>query len=260
MTIPEKRLPVSCFIIAKNEADRIARTIAAVASWVDEVVVIDSGSLDDTVKTAERAGARVIFNAWPGFGQQKRFGEDQCRNDWLLNLDADEVVTPRLKAAIEKLFAAAAPPLSVYGFPVAVVYPGWEKPRLFPRDQYCYRLYDKRAARFKASTLHDSVDFGSLRAGQLNGVLDHYSVRSFDDLKRKCDERASYNALHAKPKSRLELLMRMVFELPWLFMKYYLVRTHFLGGLTGLKFAAITAYYRWLRIVRMYRNLNARPL
>ena len=86
-----RRLPISCFIIAKNEADRIVRTINSLKGWVNEVVVVDSGSSDDTMAVARRAGARAISNPWPGFGEQKRFAEDQCTNDWLLNVDADEV-------------------------------------------------------------------------------------------------------------------------------------------------------------------------
>ena len=105
-----RRLPISCFIIAKDEADRIGRTIESVQPWVNEVIVVDSGSTDDTMAVAIRAGARAISNAWPGFGQQKRFAEDQCTNDWLLNIDADEVVTPELCREIEALFANGSPP------------------------------------------------------------------------------------------------------------------------------------------------------
>ena len=87
------KLPLSVFIIAVNEADRIALTINSVRDWADEVIVIDSGSTDDTVAVAESHGARVVFNEWNGYGPQKVFGETLCRNDWLLNLDADEEVT-----------------------------------------------------------------------------------------------------------------------------------------------------------------------
>src|SRR3712207_8537062 len=72
-------LPVSVFIIAKNEADRIGDTIRAVRHLTDDLIVIDSGSTDGTQAIAEELGARVIFNEWPGYGPQKRFGEDQCR-------------------------------------------------------------------------------------------------------------------------------------------------------------------------------------
>jgi glycosyltransferase involved in cell wall biosynthesis len=258
-----KRLPVSCFIIAFNEADRIARTIASVSDWVDEVLVIDAGSADETVTVAEAAGARVIYNAWPGFGQQKRFGEEQCRNDWLLNLDADEVVTPLLRLAISNLFEGGGPSLAAFGTPVNIVYPGWKKPRYWARDHYCLRVYDRRRVRFKDSTLHDSVDAGGERVGNLPGGIEHYSVRSLDDLIRKCDTRASYNAVHSKPKSTGALNARLLTDLPWNFLKYYFVRTHFTGGMMGFQFALITAFYRWVRIVRMKEALNrarqARP-
>lgn len=253
------RLPVSCFIIACNEADRIGRTIASVANLASEIVVVDSGSTDQTVVVAEQAGARVIFNPWPGFGQQKRFGEEQCRYDWLLNLDADEVVSPELAADIRALFAhGSTPPLAVYGMRVSIVYPGWTKPRPLARDHYCLRLYDRRHCRFKNSTLFDSVDSAAEPTGHLPGVLYHHSVRSLADLARKGDERATYNALHSKPKSTAELAARAALELPWNFFKYLILRTHILGGWTGVRYAWITAYYRWQRIVRMLRARRAR--
>lgn len=244
-------LPISCFIIAKNEDDRIGRTILSVRDLADEIVVVDSGSTDGTPKVAEGAGARVMFNAWPGFGQQKRFAEMQCRNEWLLNLDADEVVTPELWAEIETLFAGGTPPHAVYGMAVNIVYPGKIRPRLWARDHFCLRLYDRRRARFKDSTLHDSVDPGSETVGRLTGTLDHHSFRSFADFTRKCDERATYNAAHSRPVARPLLYLRLLTEFPLTFLKYYFLRTHFTGGWAGLKFCWTVATYRWVRIARM---------
>src|SRR3712207_9123950 len=93
-------LPLSVFIIAHDEADRIGDTIRAVRDLTDDLLVVDSGSTDGTQAAAEALGARVIFNPWPGYGPQKRFAEDRCRHDWLLNLDADEPVPPAPKAEI----------------------------------------------------------------------------------------------------------------------------------------------------------------
>ncbi|MDN3718133.1 glycosyltransferase family 2 protein [Roseibium salinum] len=152
------RLPLSAFIIARNEADRIARPIESVRGWVDEVVVIDSGSTDGTIAVAERLGAKVVHNEWAGYGPQKRFGEDQCRNDWLLNLDADEEVTPELAAEIRAKFADGS-------YREA---DGW---RIMIRDMYAHenapapwaygyhqiRLYDRRQGRFSDSIVHDTV-------------------------------------------------------------------------------------------------------
>ncbi len=245
------RLPVSCFIIAKNEADRIVRSIAAVRDFVDEVVVVDSGSADRTQELAREAGARVVINAWQGFGQQKRFAEDQCRNDWLLNIDADEVVPQQLAREIRTLFADGRPRHAAYGVPVNFVYPGRRHPRLWARDHYCLRLYDRRCVRFQDSRLHDSVDPAGHPVGRLSHEVYHFSFRSMLDLTRKCDERAGYNARWSKPKNKWVLLARYITEFPINFLKYYLGRRHFTGGLMGLHCASIIAYYRLVRVWRL---------
>ena len=103
-TVTPQKLPLSVFMIAKNEEDRIGRAIKSVIDWVDEVIIVDSGSIDKTVKIAETLGAKTSHKDWQGFGRQKRYGESLCRNDWVLNMDADEVITPSLQTAIKTLF------------------------------------------------------------------------------------------------------------------------------------------------------------
>ncbi len=134
-----KKLALSCFIISKNEADRIAQTIRSVASWVDEVIVVDSESTDATVHVATTEGCRVITQPWLGFGPQKRFAEDQCRHPWVLNLDADEVVTPALREEIIAAFANGDPAEIAYAIPLDLVYPGEERPRPWARDHLYVR-------------------------------------------------------------------------------------------------------------------------
>ncbi|MEQ1865799.1 MAG: glycosyltransferase family 2 protein [Micropepsaceae bacterium] len=245
------RLKLSCFIIAKNEADRIVRTIRAVKGWVDEIVVVDSGSTDGTQALAEGEGARVIFNAWPGFGQQKRFGEAQCRNDWVINLDADEVVSEKLAAEIQTLFARGEPALAVYALPINDVYPGQSKPRLWANDYVQPRLYDRRRVQFKDSTLHDSLETAGMTVGRLSGDVHHFSSRSLDDQLSKMVERARYNADHSKRKSAGILRFRLVFEFPVSFLRYYVMRRHFAGGLLGFQTSMIGAFSRYARIARM---------
>jgi glycosyltransferase involved in cell wall biosynthesis len=252
------RLPLSCFIIAKNEADRIVRTIRAVKDWVDEVVVVDSGSSDGTQKLAEAEGARVVFNAWPGFGQQKRFAEGQCRNDWLLNLDADEVVSPALATEIQGLFGGGTPALAVYAVPINDVYPGRTQPRLWANDYVQPRLYDRRRVRFKDSPIHDSLDVGGMKVGTLRGDVHHFSARSFDDQLAKAVERGRYFADHAKKKSAGLLRLRLIFEFPAAFVRYYFLRRHFTGGIAGFQSAMIGATSRFVRIARML-ELAQRP-
>ncbi len=98
------KLPISAFIIAQDEEDRIGRAIESVRTWTAEVIVVDSGSRDRTRAVAAELGASVVEHAWPGYGLQKRFAEDLCSSEWLFNLDADEEVTETLEREIRALF------------------------------------------------------------------------------------------------------------------------------------------------------------
>jgi glycosyltransferase involved in cell wall biosynthesis len=254
-----RKLPVSCFIITKNEADRVTRTIRSVRSWVDEIVVVDSESADDTVAVAKREGARVIIQPWLGFGGQKRFAEDQCRNNWVFNIDADEVVTPELKEEILTLFESGPPILVAYGMPLRLVYPGAEKPRLWARDQWYVRLYNRRVVRFRDSELHDAVVTDGIPVGPLRAALLHYSMRSFDDMKQKLDERVWLSVKHADADSKARLTLRLFTEIPMNFLKYYVTRGHFTGGINGLRYASLQSWYRFLKIYRLWHLKPPRP-
>jgi glycosyltransferase involved in cell wall biosynthesis len=253
------RLPVSCFIIAKNEADRIARTIRSVRAFADEIVVVDSESSDDTAAVARAEGCRVVTQPWLGFGRQKRFAEDQCRNDWVFNIDADEVVTPELQREIVSVFDNGEPTFVAYGMPLGMVYPGAAKPRPLARDHWYVRLYNRRVVRFRDSYVHDSVVTDSHLVGELHASMHHYSMRSFDDMKRKLDERTWLSVKYADPHPTATLLPRLITELPMNFLKYYLVRRHITGGVTGVRYASIQAWYRFLKIYRVWKKRNLEP-
>ena len=244
-------VPLSACIIVKNEADRIAKCIEAVSRVVDEIVVVDSGSNDDTCEIAKSLGARLFFRAWDGYGPQKRFAEDCASYDWILNLDADEVLTPELAAEISKLMTSA-PPLKAYRFRQVTVYPNAKQPRLWADAHNYVRLYDRRAVRFRESLVHDTVDLAGHEAGQLRNSAWHYSWRTLDHVRRKLDLYTDLQARELK-KSRAEVLLRLPFEYPILFARYYLLRRHFTGGLYGVKAAHTFATGRTMRLVKFLR-------
>lgn len=244
---------LSCCIIADNEGDRIERCIVAVRDIVDEIVVIDSGSTDDTVAKAEALGAKVFYNAWDGYGPQKRFAEDRAACDWILNLDADEVVTPELAREIAALMRAPAGLLPAYRFRQVTVYPGYDKPRLWADFHNYVRLYDRRRVRFRESRVHDTVDTKDFPVGQLRGVALHYSWRSLTHVRTKLE---SYTDLQAKElkKPRWYVLARLPFEYPILFFRYYIMRRNCTGGLTGLRITHEIARARWRRLLKIARQ------
>ncbi|PHR57595.1 MAG: glycosyl transferase [Robiginitomaculum sp.] len=246
-------LPLSCFIIAKNEADRIAQTITSVTNLASEVLVIEQGSTDDTVRVAEQAGAKVFHNEWSGFGQQKRFAEQQCTHDWVLNLDADEVLSDELITEIRQLFAKGTPPIAGYRFRQVTVYPGRLRPRLWADGHNYIRLYDRTRMRFANSASHDAVEPKDHPIGQLSQIALHYSWRSLSHLAEKYDLYTDLQATTLKPKPVWILGLRLLTEFPLHFIKTYWVHRHFTGGWHGFAASVIIAWSRQQRIVKLLK-------
>lgn len=255
--------PLSVFIIARDEADRIARSIAAVRALSDDIVVIDSGSTDGTQAVAESLGARVIFNPWPGYGQQKRFAEDQCRHDWLLNLDADEVVPPDLATEIEGLFADGGPAADAYELRIAEIFPGEPAPHRFAYTLAPVRLYRKDKGRYSSSPVHDRVDLApGARIARLKGTIHHFSVRSLGEQMAKLNDYSDAQADDLDKRGISLSVLRLVAEFPANFLKAYIGRRHALRGVYGFMTAMNYAFYRYLRVAkhwerRLQRRANA---
>tara|TARA_B100000700_G_C15002611_1_gene837026 strand:+ start:956 stop:1708 length:753 start_codon:yes stop_codon:yes gene_type:complete len=249
----KNNLPISCFIIAKNEADRISNAIKSVKNIVDEIIIIDSGSTDNTKKICEEMGCKVFYNKWEGFGPQKRKGEDYCKNDWILNLDADEYLSEKLKIEINDKFLKNIN-FNFFSMKVVPIYPSWKNPRLFSAHHQCVRLYNKKNGRFSNSPVHDSVITGDSDVFYLKNPILHNSVRSYSHLIEKENSYIQLQSKTLKKKNKIILLLRLLVEFPMAFLKYYLIRRHFTGALTGLITALILAYFRWKRILVLLKN------
>jgi len=248
------KLPISCFIIAQDEADRITNTIGSVIDFVDEVIVIDSGSTDGTQDLAKQLGCKVFFNKWNGYGPQKRFGEDCARNEWLLNLDADEYLSDKIKSEILQIFDDNSNHYNFFSMKVTPIYPNWKKPRLFSASHQCVRLYNKKFGRFSNSPVHDSVETNNSKVFYFKNHIYHNSVRSFTHLIEKEESYIQLQSKTLKDKNKIFLFLRIFVEFPLAFVKYYFIRRHFTGALTGLVTALILAYYRWKRVVALLKS------
>ena len=253
-------LPISVFIIAVNEADRISPTINSVKEWVDEVIVVDSGSTDSTVKVAKKLGARVIFNEWDGYGPQKAFGEGLCKNDWILNLDADEEVSKKLKQHIIELFTKQKlPEHSGYYVKVRMLPRFKKKVSLLSPYIECIRLYNKTKASFKKSKVHDSVQVHEGSTGRLRGYFIHRSIRSWEHAIGKLNYYSSLQAEDLLAKNSCPLVMRIIFEPFFSFIKYYFIRRYFVFGIDGFVQAMIYSFTRFLRLAKardLFREKN----
>lgn len=251
------RIPVSVFLITKNEADRLGRSLEAVAGFADEIIVVDSGSDDRTCEIAESFGAKVIQNVpFPGYGEQKRFAEKQCRNDWVLNIDADEVVSDQLRAEIEHLLGSDMDPHVGYEIRIIDMLPSETFPSVFAYSLYPVRLYNLKYGRYNPSMVHDRVDMGQqTRTVRLSGAILHYSVRS---LGKQMEKLLKYAVLQANEyyDSRRKLSrLRIFFEFPHAFLKSYIFRKYIFRGTFGFLISINYAYYRTIRIAMIYEKI-----
>lgn len=248
-------LPLSIFIIAKNEVDRIGPTLESVAGLSDDIVVIDSGSTDGTQELAERLGARVIYNPWPGYGLQKQFGEDQCRYDWMLNIDADEVVTKELGEAIVAVLSQPMPEPSGFETDIIEMFPGEVRPHPWAFRLSPVRLYHRKVGRYSASPVHDRVDLiKGTKVARLAGVIEHRSIRSLGHELIKLNAYADMQADDLDKKGREIGAVRLIAEFPLAFLKAYIFRRHFVRGLYGFMTAMNYAYYRYLRVAKHWER------
>jgi glycosyltransferase involved in cell wall biosynthesis len=249
------RAPLSVVICAHDEEALITRAIASVA-FADEVVVCDSGSTDRTRAVASAAGARVIEHRWLGYSAQKNRAASVATHDWILSLDADEVVTPRLAGAIERTLRARPDPRR--GF--AVDRRGTFKGRVLPnterratRDSYV-RLYNRRYGAWdEAMPIHEVVRVPGGTA-LLAGVLLHDREFAMDDYFRVYNRNATAEAqalvLGRRPVSSVEVALRPVLRFLWC----YLVKGDVHLGGRGLVHAALRACSDFMRYAKAWES------
>ncbi|CAN1540029.1 Beta4Glucosyltransferase domain containing protein [Rhabdaerophilaceae bacterium] len=247
--------PLSIFIIAKNEADRLPRVIDAVRTLSDDIIVVDSGSTDGTQELARAQGARVIERAWPGYGPQKRFAESECRHNWVLNIDADEWVTPALAHEIASLFSHGDPPVDAYEIQIAEIFPGEDEPHPLAYALDPVRLYRRDRGSYSPSPVHDRVELApQARVGRLQGLIHHFSVRSIGDQIAKLNAYSDQQVADLAKRGKSVATWRIFVEFPATFIKAYIFRRHFARGIYGVITATNFAFFRWLRVAKDYER------
>ena len=224
--------PLSVVIISKNEERFIADAVKS-ALFADEVLVLDSGSSDQTCEIAKTLGAKVLHQDWLGFGAQKNQAVSLAKNDWVFVLDADERITDALRSEL----------LSTMEAPAFKVYKTARLNRFFGKDiRYCglypdysIRLFDRRFGQFNEVSVHESV-----QTSETVGVLTHPMTHlSFDSVSEFRAKQKGYAALSTKKPSLLKALVSPI----WTFVKIYLLRLGFLEGWRGLVIATVYAQY-----------------
>jgi (heptosyl)LPS beta-1,4-glucosyltransferase len=252
-------MKISATIITFNEATNIGDACKSLA-WADEIVVVDSGSTDQTRQIAEACGARVITRDWPGFAAQKQFAVDQTAYDWIFSLDADERVSGELGASIAKLREAPETRLADgYRIPRRSFYQGrWIKGGGWYPD-YQMRLFRKSRGTWEPRHIHESVKLDSgARVERLAGDILHYSVRDAAHHHRMIGERyAPLAAQQMFEEGRHTSVLKIAAAAPAAFVRSYILKGGFRDGLAGLSIASFAAHHAFLKHVMLWEKQKA---
>lgn len=241
---------LSVILITKNEAANIRDCLQSVA-WADEIIVVDSGSTDDTASIAKEMGARVyVHTDWPGFGPQKNRALDYAGKDWVFSIDADERVTPELRAEIEQVMHEGmndgyyCPRLSQFCGKF-IHHSGW-----YP--DYVLRLFKRGKGRFSDSLVHESVLLTGFTA-KLKAPLLHYSYLTTADVERKVEHYSRAAAQQMFQSGKRSSWMGAALSGGWAFVRTYVIRLGVLDGSAGWDIARMNARTTYLK----YRKLEA---
>ena len=249
-------IPLSCYIRTLNEAANIGPVVRKVKEIGAEVIIVDSGSTDNTCDIARDAGAIVVEKKWEGNGFQKRNGEDAASNDWLLDLDADEVLSPELQNEIRAMFENSSPAPGIYALKLVTVPPVpkgtvWNNCCLAWRN----KLYHKSIIRMPAHAAWDQLQIPeSIKPVKLNGALLHYSFHDIEQILFKMNRVSSVRARETKLKPKGQLVIRILFAFPIYFSKKFFKQQMYRAGVYGFACAVVTAANRWLKDVKMYER------
>ena len=241
---------LSACIITRNEADRIGPCIEALR-FCDEIVVIDAHSTDATRAIAQGLGARVIERDWPGYRSQKQFATDAASHDWVLCVDADERVTPPLRAEIESLRAGGFAAERGWSIPRRTDYFGrfLRHGNAWPDRQI--RLYDRRAARWVGYEVHEKIAVSG-PVGTLSGVLEHFAYRSFDDHLAKMDRYAALMAAEMYRAGKRCGVLPVLLNPAWRLVRGLLIKRGMLDGWRGVMFHIVEAGYVRRKYLRLW--------
>ncbi|MGZ8162551.1 MAG: glycosyltransferase family 2 protein [Methylobacter sp.] len=249
---------LSVIIITKNEAAHIGRCLESV-SWADEIIVLDSGSQDDTVSICRQYTDKVYETDWPGFGIQKQRALDKAKGDWVLSIDADEMVTAELRAEIEQALQQE----QFHGYEISrlssycgrkIRHGGW-----WP--DYVLRLFCRQSGRFSDSLVHEKI-FVEGAIGRLSTPLLHESFVNLEEVLHKVDSYSTLNAKMLQERGVKSSLSKAIIKALWNFFRTYIVKLSILDGPQGLMLAISNAegtYYKYAKLLELQKNQGSHP-
>ena len=247
-------LPISCYIRTLNEERMIGDVISSAKKICSEVIIIDSLSIDKTKSISLSLGAKVYEQPWLGNGFQKRVGEDKSKNDWVLDIDADEIVSDEMASEIRNYFENDQPNCDGFLTPIITV-PPFGKPWYNFAKAYRVKLYNKKNIRIPEHKAWDQFKYKNLSIKKLKNGLLHPSFTGIHMHSEKLNNYSTMLADLPIKKPFIEILIRVWFGFPLYFVHKFFIRGMFRAGTYGLALSMSSAFGRWLKDVKQYENI-----
>ena len=244
------QLPISAFIVCVNEGDNIRRCLQSI-SWCTEIIIIDSGSTDNTLEICREYGATVIHRNWTGYVEQKAFGLEKCSHEWVLNIDADEEVSEELRQEITTVIQNDDLRFAGYELSRVVFYLGkwWRKGGWYP--EYRLRLCRRSKTTWAGADPHErAVVDGTTK--RLKGELHHYTYTGIADHILRLNQHSSSAARTMHKNGKKASILLMILNPLGRFAKFYFVKKGYLEGLTGLIVAFFESFYVLLKYLKLW--------
>ncbi|RYE06029.1 MAG: glycosyltransferase family 2 protein [Rickettsiaceae bacterium] len=249
---------ISCFIITKNEQARISAAINSVKDIVDEMIIIDGGSIDDTIAISQSLGAKVISNKL-GYVAQRTLGENSCSNTWILNINPDEELTPELRDEIEFIFRSNIQnKYTAYAVNITTLHRNDVKPRLFAPVNKRICIYNKKLCHYSnniASTSYDAFTFDQKlntknKIYHLNGIAYHKLGSSIKQSLAKANFYSTQQANNLLASSMLSSKILVIGKMLFCFFETYFIKRYVVLGFDGFIEAMILAFAEFIRLAK----------
>jgi glycosyltransferase involved in cell wall biosynthesis len=250
---------ISAVIIAKNEAHVIAGTLQSLIAITDDIVVVDSGSTDQTVDICRQFNARVIETGWEGYGINKNKGIDAAKNDWILNVDADETIDETLQQSLLRL--SLNNENEVFNVRFRNFFCNkWIRFGEWGFDSHI-RMFNRKKVRWNVAAVHEELIFPpQVKITMLEGNILHYTVNNMQEYVKKTKYYAMMNAKKYYDNGRKANFFRQYLSPVFAFLQHYIFRLGFLDGKEGFIIARTTAWYTFLKYSYLKQMITGNSL